>query len=97
VSNALDVNGNAYVSGQIITDGGINVLSGDINITGEFRKNGAIFSGGGWTTGTGIVYTTNLTDKVGIGTTNPLHRLVVSEGDTVSQSVGVPTCIPLRI
>jgi hypothetical protein len=28
VSNALDVNGNAYVSGQIITEGGINVLSG---------------------------------------------------------------------
>jgi hypothetical protein len=49
VSNALDVNGNAYVSGQIITDGGINVLSGDINITGEFRKNGTIFTGGATT------------------------------------------------
>jgi hypothetical protein len=49
VSNALDVNGNAYVSGQIITDGGINVLSGDINITGEFRKNGIIFTGGATT------------------------------------------------
>jgi hypothetical protein len=80
VSNALDVNGNAYVSGQIITDGGINVLSGtsylkgrvgigatttpaypldiigDVNITGEFRKNGTIFTGGvGWTKTTGLL------------------------------------------
>jgi hypothetical protein len=55
VSNALDVNGNAYVSGQIITEGGINVLSGDINITGEFRKNGAIFSGGATTFDAGAI------------------------------------------
>jgi hypothetical protein len=80
VSNALDVNGNAYVSGQIITEGGINVLSGtsylkgrvgigatttpaypldvigDVNITGDFRKNGTIFTGGvGWTKTTGLL------------------------------------------
>jgi hypothetical protein len=35
VSNALDVNGNAYVSGQIISEGGLNVLSGTSTLTGR--------------------------------------------------------------
>jgi hypothetical protein len=34
-------------------------VSGDVNITGEFRKNGTIFSGGGgWTNTTGIITST---------------------------------------
>ncbi len=48
MSNALDVNGNAYVSGQIITEGGINVLSGQLDVSGNindksYTLNGAPF------------------------------------------------------
>jgi hypothetical protein len=35
VSNSLDVNGNCYVSGQIISGGGLNVLSGASTLTGN--------------------------------------------------------------
>jgi hypothetical protein len=35
VSNALDINGNAYVSGQIISEGGLNILSGTSTLTGR--------------------------------------------------------------
>jgi hypothetical protein len=35
VSNALDINDNAYVSGQIISEGGLNVLSGTSTLTGR--------------------------------------------------------------
>lgn len=34
-------------------------------------------AGGGWSTATGKVYTTTITDKVGIGTTNPNNKLEV--------------------
>jgi hypothetical protein len=97
VSNALDVNGNAYVSGQIITDGGINVLSGDINITGEFRKNGTIFTGGvGWTKTTGLL-TSDAGDITIVGgngrdirtlndTTTRQRILFQSSGQTYQQS-----------
>ena len=32
VSNALDINGNTYISGKILTDGGLNVLNGNVGI-----------------------------------------------------------------
>jgi hypothetical protein len=35
VSNALDVNGNAYVAGQIISEGGLNIISGTSTLTGR--------------------------------------------------------------
>ncbi len=53
MSNALDVNGNAYVSGQIITEGGINVLSGKLDVSGNINAKG----------------TSELTGNVGIGKT----------------------------
>jgi len=34
-----------------------------------------------WTTGSGVVYTTNSSDKVGVGTSNPITKLQVAGGD----------------
>ena len=34
-----------------------------------------------WTTGSSIVYTTNSSDKVGMGTSNPFTKLHVAGGD----------------
>jgi len=80
VSNALDVNGTAYISGKISTDGGISVLNGKLDVSGNidaksFTLNGNQFTSNPWlNNGTSIYYNSG---NIGIGTTNPVTLLQI--------------------
>ena len=62
------------------TDPGYSLdISGDINFTGNFYKNGSLYSGSEiWSTnGTNVFYTAG---NIGLGTTNPSHQLDIIGG-----------------
>ena len=80
----LAVGGDAYVKSRL----GINNftphypldIDGDINFTGDVRKNGVIQNIGSWIPGTNLIYypSSGTTDKVGINTTTPQRYLDVA-------------------
>ena len=63
-------------------------ISGDINFTGNFYKNGSLYSGSEiWTTnGTKVFYTAG---NIGLGTSDPSHQLEVVGG--IKSSSGITT------
>jgi len=61
------------VSGSCNSGSSIRVINSDGTVTCQSTSGG----GGGWTNGTGVVYVTTRTDKVGIGTSTPLYYLDV--------------------
>ena len=71
------------------TDPGYSLdISGDINFTGNFYKNGSLYSGSEiWTTnGTKVFYTAG---NIGLGTSDPNHKLEVVGG--IKSSSGLTT------
>lgn len=97
-TNGVNSISSSNTLGSIITTGG-NVgigkipgytidINGDINFTGNFYKNGNIYSGSEiWSTnGTKLYYTSG---NIGLGTSNPNHQLDVVGG--IKSSLGVTT------
>jgi hypothetical protein len=87
-------------SGNICTNGKIGIgtdspgykldVSGDINFTGELRKNGSVY-GGGSSTVSGDISVTNVivSQKIGIGTASPLGPLHITASGNSATANGI--------
>ena len=88
----LHVNSNAYVNTdfRVGTSIVMNDTAGQIT-AGSFVGDGSAMTGinsdsGSWVNGTGNVYLSTTTDKVGIGTTSPLTPLHISSANEITTS-----------
>jgi len=93
-ANALTVLKNGNVGIDVSDPGAKLEVNGEVKITGGSPGVGKVLTSdasglaswqtpaasGGWTSGTGVVYTTTSTDKVGIGTSTPEFKLSLDDG-----------------
>jgi fibronectin-binding autotransporter adhesin len=86
---AVDVQGVVRMTGFNLSSSPVNgyVLTSDASGNGTWASSGG--AGGGWSTGTGTVYTSTGSNNVGIGTSTPQGGLVVTNGN-----VGIGTWSP---
>ena len=81
------------VVGQIRSASTTGVAGGYVFPDGTIQVTAANLSGGGWTrdAGLGFIYTTALSDSVGIGTATPRSKTHVSGGSNAIRSTSAPS------